>query len=100
MTIIQYVLLLAFLIMQLKEVHEMRDSKISTYTKFAGYEERNRTENITGELFGVMFKLEYFGTNSSYFGDEIYTLFSPILFQSKNLVNQRNLVRVEPSEND
>ncbi len=78
----------------------MTDAKISTYSKFIGYEERNRTENITGEQFGLQFKLQYFGANSSFFGDEIYTLFSPILIQSKNLVSQWNKVRVEPAEND
>ncbi len=86
--------------MQIKEVHEMGDVKISTYSKFVGYEERNRTENISGQLFGLSFKLQYFGGNMNYTGDEIYTLFSPILFTNKNLVPSWNKVRIEPQEKD
>ena len=48
MTIIQYALLLAFFIVQIREVHEMSDVKLSTYSKFVGYDDRNRTENISG----------------------------------------------------
>ncbi len=76
-SVAMYVALAVFLLYQAVLVHQLSGMSTSTSVRYES--DSNRSITIEGDEFTFDVRLQYYGNVPAYQGDDVYTLFSPVV---------------------